>query len=112
MKLKLIKPITYNNGKEEVTITELNLDYNNLVGQDIFEVEREMVLIGHPIGNQFVQSPKALATLAIKAAGLPTYLSDSISAQDTMKLINVTAGFLMGVPIVSELPIQLEGPQL
>lgn len=112
MKLKLIKPITYNNGKEDITIKELDIDFNNLIGQDIFEVEREMTLLGHPMGNQFIQSPKALATLAIKAAGLPSYLSDNFSAQDIMKLVFFTSGFLSGVPIVSELPIQLEEPQL
>lgn len=99
MKIKLIKPITYHNGKEDIQISELDLNFTKLVGQDIFDVEREMTIIGHPIGNQFIQSPKALGTLAIKAAGLPSYLADTLSAPDTMKLVNVTAGFLMGVPI-------------
>lgn len=111
MKIMLRKPITYQNGKEDITLKELDLDYDNLVGGDIFEVEKEMVILGHPIGNQFIQSPKALATLAIKAAGLPIYLVDNMGAQDTMRLINITSGFLMGVPTASELQTQSEEPQ-
>lgn len=106
MKLKLVKPIIHQVEGKDVELKELDIDYNNIIGTDIFEVEKEMVMLGHPIGTQFIQSPKALATLAIKAAGLPTYLADNIGAQDIMKLISITAGFLMGVPTVLESPIK------
>lgn len=103
MKLKLTKSLNYYNGTEDITINELDLNFSKLVGQDIFDVEKEMIMMGHPIGTQFIQSPRALATLGIKAAGLPSYLSETLAAQDTMKLISITGGFLMGVPTKSEL---------
>lgn len=112
MKIKLSKSTTYFKDGKEIEIDSLNLDFDRLTGNDIFEVEREMTMMGHPIGTQFVQSSKALAMLGAKAADIPTFLVDTLPVKDAFKLGMYVRGFLAGLPIPSELPKELEEPQL
>lgn len=112
MKIKLSKPTTYFKDGKEVEIDTLDLDFDRLTGNDIFEVEREMTMMGHPIGTQFVQSSKALAMLGAKAAGVPTFLAETLPIMDAFNLGLYVRGFLMGFPIPLEHPKELEEPQL
>lgn len=112
MKIVLAKPISYfGEGGKTIEKESIDLDFGGLTGQDIFEVEREMILMGHPIGAQFIQSPKALGMLATKAAKIPTYSIDMMGAQDVVKVISHTMGFLMGLPTKSEPQKELEEQQ-
>lgn len=112
MKVKLSKSITYFKDGKEVEIDTLYLDFDKLTGNDIFEVEREMTMMGHLIGTQFVQSSKALTMLGAKAADIPTFLVDTLPVKDVFNLGLYVRGFLAGLPIPSELQKELEGPQL
>lgn len=112
MKVKLSKSTTYFKDGKEVEIDSLDLDFDRLTGNDIFEVEREMTMMGHPIGTQFVQSSKALAMLGAKAADVPTFLVETLPIKDAFNLGMYVRGFLMGFPIPLEHPKESEEPQL
>lgn len=112
MNIKLSKSAKYFKDGKEVEINSLELDFDRLTGNDIFEVEREMTMMGHPIGTQFIQSSKALAMLGAKAADVPTFLVETLPVLDTFNLSLYVRGFLMGLPTVSERPKESEEPQL
>lgn len=112
MKVKLSRSTTYFKDGKEVEIDSLDLDFDRLTGNDIFEVEREMTMMGHPIGTQFVQSSKALAMLGAKAADVPTFLVETLPVKDAFKLGMYVKGFLMDFPIPLEHPKESEEPQL
>lgn len=112
MKVKLSRSTTYFKDGKEVEIDSLDLDFDRLTGNDIFEVEREMTMMGHPIGTQFVQSSKALAMLGAKAADVPTFLVETLPVKDAFKLGMYVKGFLMGFPIPLEHQKESEEPQL
>lgn len=77
-------------------ITELDLDFDRLTGEDILACERQYAATG---GGSlfFVESQKAYqAIVAARAAGVPVELIHALSAKDFTRVTLRAQNFLIG----------------
>ncbi|MBU2701688.1 hypothetical protein Ga0466249_002807 [Sporomusaceae bacterium BoRhaA] len=91
--MKLAKPIT----KDGTEITELNLDFDKITGNQIIAAEKEARMLGDTTPDA-CYSKTFQAVIAAKAADQPLIVDD-ILAMNGMDFINITtqaANFLFG----------------
>ena len=87
---KLSKPFEW----EGKTYKELKLDFENLIGQDMIDIEDEMAAVG-----QYALSPEIstsyLSKLAAKAAGVGSDLIEHLPIRDFGRVKNLSRDFLI-----------------
>lgn len=97
MKLNLKKAISIS-GK---SVKELNLELENLTGQDLIDAEREVMLADNtPLVMDFNRS--FLITLAAKSANVAPEALKSLNIQDFSRITNEVQRFLTGTVSESE----------
>lgn len=91
MIIKLTKPCTFEGAEH----TELNCDFDRLIGEDFIKAESEARLMGDR--NMMMESSKLYqACVAAKAAKVPVDLIKSLPGKDFNRVTVEAQNFLLG----------------
>jgi hypothetical protein len=104
MKIKLLRPFK----KNDVEITELDVDLENIKGTQIIDAEREARALGEHSPNPLFSS-MGLAIIASKASGHITDDILNLTAPDYLRVTNTVSNFLYGWVLPGLIPASSEG---
>jgi len=94
--MRLRKAIFIGQGEDKKEIRELDLDFERLRVQDIYEAEENAVKSGVVV--QYFELNKTIQwSIVAKAAGIPIYLDTDLHPLDFIELCREAQLFLMGI---------------
>jgi len=94
--MRLRKAIFIGQGEDKKEIRELDLDFERLRVQDIYEAEENAVKSGVVV--QYFELNKTIQwSIVAKAAGIPSYLDTDVHPLDVIERCREAQLFLMGI---------------
>lgn len=96
--MKLQKPLKL----EDKTVNEINLDLENITGEEILKIDLELRAEGHPQGFDNVFNQNVLLKIASKASGLFPEDIKKLRLDDFLEVTFSVRNFLLGSSVQTE----------